>query len=460
MNNFSPNELPTPIAGKARHCFHRRSNTPDPENAGISYSDVLGCVVPFGLRNRSRTFGARERVALSTPQPPTSLDRHRPLRTAFVHDNFVQAGGGERVAEELARLVPYADIYSTVYVRDRLSPYLLTRDINATWMQHLPGMRRFYRHYFLLYPFAARSLALGSYSLVLSSCYGFAKMIRKPAGSTHVCYCHTPTRWIWRFDDYAARENFHPWVKGVLRRMVGALKRQDLEAADSVDVMIANSTVVADRIRRYYGKDAEVIFPPIDCDRFLPISSQGDYYLIVSRLVPYKRVDLAIEACRQLGRRLIIIGGGPDRGRLEHDAGPHVTFLGRASDEVVTHHMAECRAVLFPGEEDFGLIPLEANASGRPCIAFRGGGALDTVVDGVTGVLFPEPSAQSLATAILRSEAIAWDVPTMLRHARRFDRSVFAEKMQRVLREAYATQARHESALVEEPLEHSQQVSS
>ncbi len=388
------------------------------------------------------------------------MNRHRPLRTAFVHDNFVQAGGGERVAEELARLVPYADIFCTVYVRDRLSPYLLTRAINTTWMQHMPWMRRYYRHYFFLYPFAARSLPLGSYSVVLSSCYGFAKMIRKPAGALHVCYCHTPTRWIWRFDDYAARENFHPWVKRVLRRMVGGLKRQDRIAADSVDVMIANSTVVADRIRRYYDKDAEVIFPPIDCDRFTPSSTRGDFYLIVSRLVPYKRVDLAIEACRQLGRKLIIIGGGPDRARLERTAGPNVTFLGRAPDEVVTRHMAECRAVLFPGEEDFGLIPLEANASGRPCIAFDGGGALDTVVDGITGVVFPEPTAQSLADAILRSEAICWDVPTLLRHARRFDRSVFAEKMQRVLREAYATQARLESVLVEEPLEHSQQVSS
>lgn len=375
-----------------------------------------------------------------------------------MHDNFVQAGGGERVAEELARLVPEADIYTTVYVRDRLSPYLLTRSIQVTWMQRMPWMRRFYRHYFFLYPLAARSLTLSAYSLVLSSCYGFAKMIRKPAGSLHICYCHTPTRWIWRFDDYAARENFHPWVKGVLRRMVSALKRQDLEAAQAVDIMIANSTVVADRIRRYYGMDAEVIFPPIDCDRFLPSANRGDYYLIVSRLVPYKRVDLAIDACRQLGRKLVIIGGGPDRERLERDAGPNVTFLGRAPDDVVTQHMSECRAVLFPGEEDFGLIPLEANASGRPCIAYGGGGALDTVVDGVTGTLFPEPTADSLAHAILQSESVTWDVPTLLRHARRFDRSVFAEKMQRVLREAYARQ-QQPTAVCDETLEHSQQVS-
>ena len=329
---------------------------------------------------------------MSTPKRPNLSDSGRPSRTAFVHDNFVQAGGGERVAEELARLVPEADIFSTVSVPERLSPYLRGRAIHTTWMQHLPWMRRLYRHYFLLYPVAVQSFSLEPYRTILSSCYGFAKMIRKPEGALHICYCHTPTRWIWRFDDYAARENFHPWAKGVLRSMVRALKRKDLAAAQAVDIMIANSTVVADRIRRYYGKEAEVIFPPIDCDRFTPTSTRGDYYLIVSRLVPYKRVDLAIEACRQLGRKLVVIGGGPDELRLRRLAGDTVTFLGRAPDEVVTQRMAECRAVLFPGEEDFGLIPLEANASGRPCIAFEGGGALDTVIDGKTGVLFPEPT--------------------------------------------------------------------
>lgn len=362
------------------------------------------------------------------------------------------------MAEELARLVPDADIFSTVSVPERLSPYLRGRDIHTTWMQHLPWMRRLYRHYFLLYPVAVQNFSLEPYDTILSSCYGFAKMIRKPEGSLHICYCHTPTRWIWRFDDYAARENFHPWAKSILRAMVRVLKRKDLAAAQAVDVMIANSTVVADRIRRYYGKDSEVIFPPIDCDRFIPTSTQSDYYLIVSRLVPYKRVDLAIEACQHLGRKLVVIGGGPDEARLRRLAGNTVTFLGRAPDEVVTQRMAECRAVLFPGEEDFGLIPLEANASGRPCIAFEGGGALDTVLDGKTGVLFPEPTAESLAAAILRSETIDWDVPTMLRHARKFDRTVFASKMQRVLERARSSHGR-QALLVCEHVEATEQVS-
>ena len=362
------------------------------------------------------------------------------------------------MAEELARLVPDADIFSTVSVPERLSPYLRGRLIQTTWMQHLPWMRRLYRHYFLLYPVAVQSFSLEGYRTILSSCYGFAKMIRKPEGSLHICYCHTPTRWIWRFDDYAARENFHPWVKGILREMVSALKRKDLAAAQAVDVMIANSTVVADRIRRYYGKEAEVIFPPIDCDRFTPTAIQGDFYLIVSRLVPYKRVDLAIEACRRLGRKLIVIGGGPDEARLRRLAGDIVTFLGRAPDDVVTQRMAECRAVLFPGEEDFGLIPLEANASGRPCIAFEGGGALDTVLDGKTGVLFSEPTAESLAAAMLRSESIDWDVPTMLRHARKFDRTVFAAKMGRILDRARSDHGRRTLRMCEQ-VEATEQVS-
>jgi glycosyltransferase involved in cell wall biosynthesis len=377
---------------------------------------------------------------LSTSQRDAQIGEQRKSHTAFVHDNFVQVGGGERVAEELARLLPDADIFSTVAIPERLSPYLRSRGVKTTWLQHLPWMRQLYRHYFLLYPIAARGLRLDSYSTIVSSCYGFAKMIRKPAGALHICYCHTPTRWIWRFDDYAARENFHPVIKNLLRKIIDKLKLQDLRAAQAVDVMIANSSVVADRIWNYYGKAAEVIFPPIDCDRFSAVPEQGDYYLVVSRLVPYKRVNLAIEACQKLGRKLIIIGDGPDRARLERSAGPNITFLGRAPDEVVTGHLARCRAVLFAGEEDFGLIPLEANASGRPCIAYGRGGALDTVVDGVTGVLFPEPSGDSLASAILRSETMEWDVPALQHHARQFDRAVFVEKMRHVLDEAFARQ--------------------
>lgn len=346
-------------------------------------------------------------------------------RTVFVHDNFVQAGGGERVAEELARCLPDADVVTTVAVWERLSPYMQSRNIKSTWLQHFPAMKRFYRHYFLFYPLAARSLDLSSYDRVISSCYGFAKMIRKAPGAMHVSYCHTPTRWIWRYEDYSSRESFGSGTRSALKRIISAMKRVDLAAAANVDYFIANSRVVAERIRTYYGRESIVIYPPIRVDDFVPSAEVDDFYLIVSRLVPYKRIDLAIEACERLGRPLKIIGSGPDRKRLEALGGPHTEFLGRQPDEEVRRLMSRCRAFLFPGEEDFGLTPLEASASGRPCVAFGRGGALDTVVPGLNGVHFLEPTAESLADAILRSEATEWSTEEIRRHAQRFDISVF-----------------------------------
>jgi glycosyltransferase involved in cell wall biosynthesis len=350
-------------------------------------------------------------------------------RIAFVQDNFVQAGGGERVAEEIARALPSATVFSTVAVEQRMTPYMRSRHVIKTWMQRLPNVKKYYRHYFLLYPIAIKSLNLEGYDLVVSSCYGFAKMLSKPAGAIHVCYCHSPTRWIWRFDDYVSRENLNPVMKMLLGRLTGMLRGLDRKAADSTDLFIANSTVVAERIREYYDRDSVIMFPPIDCSRFIAGQDAGDYYVILSRMVGYKRVDLAVQACKELDRKLIVIGEGPDRGRLEAMAGGQTTFAGRLPDDQVAHLLAHCKALLFPGEEDFGLTPLEAAASGRPCVAFGKGGALDTIIDGVTGVLFPEPTVESMKAAMLRSEAIAWDRQALRTHAEKFDRVHFAEKL-------------------------------
>lgn len=354
-------------------------------------------------------------------------------RFAFVQDNFVQAGGGERVAEEIARALPDADVYTSVVVQERLSPYMRLRRIHSTWMQKLPQMKKYYRHYFLLYPFAIRGISLQKYDVIVSSCYGFAKMLRKPPGAIHVCYCHTPTRWIWRYDDYAGRENFNKLTKFFLGNLIKPLKKADRAAADRTDVFIANSSAVAERIKKYYGRDSELIYPAIDCGRFAISEKVEDYYLVVSRLVPYKRIDLAVEACRKLGRKLIVIGDGPDRKRLESMAGENTIFLGRAPDAEVEKRLSLCKAFLFPGEEDFGMTPIEANASGRPCIAYGHGGALDTVVDGVSGVLFTDPTVDSLAEAMLRAEKIVWDPLALRANAERFDRSVFAKKLVRLL---------------------------
>ena len=349
------------------------------------------------------------------------------VRIAFVHDNYMQHGGAERVAEAIARILPDADLFSTVVFPEKLSPYMKARRITDTVFRRVPGLRRYYRHFFFLYPLAARSLDLSGYDVVITSCCGFAKMVKSRKDALHICYCHTPTRWIWRFDDYAERESFSPPVRRLLKTVISIFKHLDYRASRNPDFFLANSTTVAERIKKFYGRESHVLFPPVDCQRFAVSHRSDPYYLIVSRLLSYKRIDLAIEACEQLGKRLVIIGDGPDRRRLESLCGPHTKLLGRLSDAEVALQMSQCQAFLFPGEEDFGLTPLEANASGKPCIAYAKGGALDTVIDGVTGVLFAEASSKSIAEAMIKSENAEWDPVLLRRHAKRFDTEVFAE---------------------------------
>lgn len=348
---------------------------------------------------------------------------------ALMHDNFAQMGGAEKVAEALHRMLPEAHLYSTLAVRERLTPDLRRAQIRTTWMQRLPRLQRYYRHYFLLYPFAVESLNLSRYDLIVSSCFGYAKGVRKRPDAVHVCYCHTPMRWVWRYEDYAARERFDGVKRVVLPALLAGLKRWDLRAAQRPDYYIANSRVVAQRIQDVYRRDAIVIPPPIEVNRFKPSDEQEDYFLVLSRLVAYKRIDLAVEACTKLDRRLIVIGDGPDRKRLESLAGPTVTFLGRQPDEVVNHHVARCQALIFPGEEDFGMVPLEVNAAGRPVIAYRGGGAVETVREGETGLFFELPTVSSLAVALWEFDSYSWNQHTLRRHAEQFDERVFAARV-------------------------------
>jgi glycosyltransferase involved in cell wall biosynthesis len=364
------------------------------------------------------------------------------LCTAIVHDNFIQAGGAERVAEAIARILPKADLFSTVALPDKLSPYLRARKVKDTFLRYVPGLRKYYRHYFFLFPLAARCLRLNKYDVVITSCCGFAKMVRTRPGAVHICYCHTPTRWIWRFEDYAKREKFSPAAKAVLRAIVEVFRGIDLRASRNPDFFIANSNNVAQRIREFYGRASIVLCPPIDCSRFFVSYSSQDYYLVVSRLVAYKRLDLAIEACEKAGRRLVIIGDGPDRERLKTLAGPNTTLRGRLSDSEVSTELENCRALLFPGEEDFGMTPLEANAAGKPCVAYGSGGALDSVIDGETGVLFSEPTSESLAGALLRVEAIEWKPQRLRDHAELFDTRVFSERFLELLSSLIAAKQR------------------
>ncbi|MDQ6651923.1 MAG: glycosyltransferase [Acidobacteriota bacterium] len=357
---------------------------------------------------------------------------------AVFHDNFAQMGGAERVAEEIYNLLPGATLHTTAAVREILSTGLRQAEIRTSWMQYLPGLKRHFRHYFLFYPFAVELVDLSKFDLIVSSCFGYAKGVRKRPGAVHVCYCHTPMRWVWRYEDYSARAGFGPITRKLLPILLSLLKRWDRRASRQPDYFIANSQVVAERIKKVYGRGSVVIPPPIDVNRFQPSekrTSQDDYYLVLSRLVPYKRIDLAVEACTRLNRRLLIVGDGPDRVRLEKLAGPTVRFLGRQSDEAVAQHAAGCRALLFPGEEDFGMTPLEVNAAGRPVIAFRAGGALETVVEGTTGLFFDQPTTASLIQAIEDFELRSWNPSQLRAHACGFDRSVFRKRLLEFLRE-------------------------
>jgi glycosyltransferase involved in cell wall biosynthesis len=232
-------------------------------------------------------------------------------------------------------------------------------------------------------------------------------------------------RWVWRYDDYVARERFGRFARTLLPALLWPLRQWDLRASRQPNYYIANSRLVADRIKKIYGREAHVIPPPIDVNRFHMSDEIDDYYLVLSRLMPYKRIDLAIEACKRMNRRLIVIGDGPDRNRLEKLADDRIEFLGRQPDKIVNYYAARCRALLFPGEEDFGMAPLEANAAGRPVIAYRAGGAVETVEEGVTGVFFDQASSLSLAEAIEKFEGRRFDQYTLRRHAEKFDRTVF-----------------------------------
>jgi glycosyltransferase involved in cell wall biosynthesis len=347
-------------------------------------------------------------------------------KIALVHDYFIQMGGAERVAAAMHDSFPSAPMYTTVALPHRLPKELRGADIRTSAMQHLPGMEQRFRQYFMLYPFAVERFDLSAYDLIFSSSSGYAKGVRRRSNAVHVCYCHTPMRWVWRYEDYVARESFGRVTRSLLPLSLWGLRKWDLRAAQQPNYYIANSRQVAKRIKQFYGRESIVIPPPIEVDRFQMSRQVDDYYLVLSRLIPYKRIDLAIEACNRLGRRLVIIGDGPDRERLEKLAGRKIEFLGRQPDAQVNLYASRCRALLFTGEEDFGMVPLEVNAAGRPVIAFRGGGAMETVIENLTGVFFNKPTAMSLMNAIEDFESRTWSQNALRRHAEKFDRSVFA----------------------------------
>ena len=356
------------------------------------------------------------------------------MRIAVVHDYFTQLGGAEKVAEELYRTLPNASLFATVAFPQCMPAHLKNARVETSWMQNLPQISKYYRTYFLLYPFAIASIDLSKYDLVVSSSSSYAKGIRTHRDALHVCYCHTPMRWVWNYKAYSERESFGFTRGFLLPILIRGLKWWDEQASRQPDHFVANSKIVAERIRRAYGRSAEVIHPPIDIKRFRLSGAPENYYVTLSRLVSYKRIDLAIQACTELNRKLLVIGDGPDRKRLEALAGPSVTFLGRVPDDVVERCVSRCRALIFPGEEDFGMAPLEVAASGRPTIAYRAGGAVETVVENLTGIFFDEQSPEHLAEAIERFEQLEWHPELIRQHSEGFSVEVFQDRFRSFLR--------------------------
>lgn len=351
----------------------------------------------------------------------------------LVHDYLIQMGGAEKVVEVMAEAWPEAPIVTSATLGPSLFPVFRSPRVRNSWMQRLPGMLKHHKKLFFLYPFAFRSLRLPSAKLAWISSSGFSKWIPKPRGMRFVCYCHTPPRYFWNPGEYLENEIANPLVRRLVAALMPLFRWSDLRQSRKIDLFLANSQNVRRRIRECYGRNSVVVYPPVDVERFQIGGRSDDFHLIVSRLVAYKRIDLAVQAFSRMGKRLVIIGDGPDRTRLEAMAGPSVEFLGRAPDETVVEKMSTCRAYIFPGSEDFGIVPVEAQACGKPVVAYRDGGALETVVEGQTGVFFDRPDPESLAAAVHELESREWDPLRIRRHAERFSTARFLEETRDLL---------------------------
>ena len=388
-----------------------------------------------------------------TSPTPAQSSVFNGMRVAIVHDWLTGMRGGEKVLEALCRLFPQAELFTLVHRRGSVSATIENRRVHRSLVDRLPLAATRYREYLPLFPFAIEQFDFDGFDLVISSSHCAAKSVLVPGRTAHVCYCHSPLRYAWdQFEAYFGEARVGRAASAVLRRVMAGLARWDRATADRPDRYVANSQYVAGRIGRYYNRVASVVHPPVDTDFFKPDAARPrDHYLIVSALVPYKRVELAIDACSLLGRPLVIAGDGPDRARLERAAGPSVTFAGSRSDEEIRDLYRSAHAVLLPGEEDFGIVPVEAQACGTPVIALARGGALETVRDGITGVLVAEPAAPAFAQAIERTEQITWDRAAIRANAERFTESVFAAGFMRVVTETLRLRSGQPPLVVSEP---------
>lgn len=352
------------------------------------------------------------------------------MKVAIIHYWLVNMRGGEKVLEALLDVFPHADIYTHVIVPEKISDKINQCVVGTTFIQKLPKAQQYYQSYLPLMPIALEQLDLRGYDLIISSESGPAKGVITSPDALHICYCHSPMRYVWdMYHDYKEQASF---IKRCLMPVImHRIRLWDLASSFRVDYFIANSSFIQQRIRKYYHRDSDIIHPPIVVDDFYLSDAVGDFYLMVGQLVAYKNTRLAVEAFNQSGKKLIIIGAGDELEALKLLAKKNIVLLGYQDFEVIKQHYSRCKALIFPGVEDFGMVPIEAMASGRPVIALRKGGAIDTVLENITGLFFNEPSLEALNQAVEQFERqIDRFEPAVIQaHARQYDKSIFIQKI-------------------------------
>ena len=370
------------------------------------------------------------------------------MKIALVHDWLTGMRGGERVFQNLCEIFPNADVFTLFHTPGSVSPSIEKLNIKTSFLQKIPYANKAYRYFLPLFPFAIEQFDLSDYDLIVSSSHCVAKGVQHSNRTCHIAYIHTPMRYAWElYDTYlSAQKN---WLfRAGMKLCIPPLRRWDIESSKSVNYLIANSLHISDQIKKIYKKESQVVYPPVEVDKITPSNNHQGFYLMVTALVPYKRLDLAIQTFTELKKPLVIIGSGPDEALLKKMAGPPIKFKSWQPDEVVWKHYQDCRALIFPGLEDFGIVPVEAMAAGKAVIAYQAGGAIETVISledttssgrWPTGVLFPNQSISSLSNAIkvFEDNESSFNHNEIGKHAQRFSSSVFQVCIKKIIHQCY-----------------------
>jgi glycosyltransferase involved in cell wall biosynthesis len=357
------------------------------------------------------------------------------MKVALVHDFLIRLGGAERVLKVLSDMFPEAPIYTLLYDEKKVSKIFPKEKIRSSFLQKYPKFLKNYQRYFTYkMPRAIEELDFSEFDLVISSSNSFAHGIITNTETKHICYCHSPMRYAWDWaNEYIEENNIHGFKRVIYSHLIKYLREWDRISADRPDKYLANSSNTKNRIKKYYGISSDIVYPPVDVDRFIVTEKHMDYFLIVSALTPYKKIDLAVKLFNKIGKKLVIIGGGPHKAYLKSISAPNVELLGFKSDETVKEYIENCRAFIFPGEEDFGITPLEAMSAGKPVLAFAKGGTLETVISGKTGEFFYDQTVESMEDGLARllyNEKF-YDSQLIRKHAEKFSVEIFKKNIRK-----------------------------